>query len=489
MPRHGAGRLMPFLVPTAFWGLSRKGVGFYDVCGVAVAAVKRSRHADVRIIVGCPMQRILTAGLLVLSSAAFAAADSVPLRVNLVAGQSWKFDSTQTTEAKNKATLNGQSQPFATKSRQHRAGTITVLTVVGGVPTSVRVIFDKDCDTTQEANGNSQTQTNPYAGQTVTLTRAADGSVKDDFPGRADPDSAAELRGMLDADTVVMPPHSVNPGDEWPGDPAAVARVLQLSGQDRGGMTMKLLSVKTIDGKPMAEVKVSFVVQKAPANGMSGKIVAQGTELVDLATGHGTRLDVSGNAAVSGKQQGPGPDGRPATFDITGQGTIVMAATSPFVDGGSGPVAAANPPVPGGGVNPLAPAAPTFAGTFSDDKLKVELKPAANGYDGTMTLNGQAYPAAASVKDGAMDGQFTAGANAFPFTATLDGDTLTLVSGGVAYQLKRAAVNPLGAGGGPANPLAPHSDASPTPRNAGRSAVAGYVEPSDPGTSDQGPYR
>src|SRR6185312_1913234 len=130
--------------------------------------------------------------------APFGYAESVSLKMNEAVGQSWKFERKQTTVAKNQATMNGQTQSFETKSQQHHAGTVQVLATKDGVPTSIRVVFDKDCTITNEMNTNTNTVTIPYAGETITVTRAADGTVSDDFKGQVDPDTLADLHGMLD---------------------------------------------------------------------------------------------------------------------------------------------------------------------------------------------------------------------------------------------------------------------------------------------------
>ena len=395
------------------------------------------------------MKRIFTIGLVVLgvSTAIARADDPVSLRMNEAAGQTWKFDSTQTTDTKNQGTMNGQTQSVATKSNQHRSGTVQVLVAVNGVPSSMRVTFDKSCSTTNEQNGQSQTMPEPYAGATITLTRAPDGMVTDDFKGQGDADSAADVRSFIDQDAVIMPDHPVQVGDEWSGQPAIVARVLQLTGQDTGGMTLKLLSVKTIDGHPTADIKVSFAMNKVSPQ-MKAQVVSQGTELVDLTTGHAIKNNFSGSADISGQQQGPGPDGKPATVDIQGHGTLTMAQTSPLTDGSTvaATPAAAPTDTAVAGANPLGTtAAPTFDGTFSDGKLKVQLQPSGDGFVGTFSMSDHNFPVAASMKDATLTGAFAANGATFPFTATLDGDSITLVTGTATYHLTKAgAANPLG---------------------------------------------
>ena len=108
--------------------------------------------------------------------------------------------------------------------------------------------------------------------------------------------------------------------------------------------------------------------------------------------------------------------------------------------------------------NPLAAPPQPFAGTFQNDKLTVRLEYDATlpipSYKGTIEMGPVAFPARGSVKDGKLEGNFTdKDGNSFAFVAALDGDTLTLASGGATYKLaaQRPAVNPLAQ---PRNPLA-----------------------------------
>ncbi|MFI5377690.1 MAG: PDZ domain-containing protein [Tepidisphaerales bacterium] len=107
--------------------------------------------------------------------------------------------------------------------------------------------------------------------------------------------------------------------------------------------------------------------------------------------------------------------------------------------------------------NPLAAPQP-FAGTFRNDKLTVKLEYDATlpvpSYKGEIELGPATFPARGTVKDGKLEGSFVdKDGNSFAFVAALEGDTLTLTSGGTTYKLsaQRPAVNPLAQ---PQNPLA-----------------------------------
>ena len=89
-------------------------------------------------------------------------------------------------------------------------------------------------------------------------------------------------------------------------------------------------------------------------------------------------------------------------------------------------------------VNPLA-ARPPFAGTFVGDGLELHLESTGgSAYEGQITVGGETYPVSANALDAtSIEGSFSVGATPFPFTASLDGDELQLVSEGARFQLAR----------------------------------------------------
>jgi len=110
-----------------------------------------------------------------------------------------------------------------------------------------------------------------------------------------------------------------------------------------------------------------------------------------------------------------------------------------------------------------------FAGVFVNDKITLELKGAGGKYTGTLTVQGQSFPATA-VAAGASSasGTFTAAGRAFPFTLAPYGNGFRLSSEGSEYLLVRkveAATTPATAAGRTGeNPAPP--DLSPSPPSA-----------------------
>lgn len=117
-----------------------------------------------------------------------------------------------------------------------------------------------------------------------------------------------------------------------------------------------------------------------------------------------------------------------------------------------------------------------YSGTFKDGQLTVTLTASEGRYAGTIQMQGKTLPCAARETDGQLKGTFESGGNKFEFAATLQGDTLTLQSGGTGYTLKRqaAAVNPL-ARPAAINPLAKPASAAALAQPRPATNTAGII--------------
>jgi hypothetical protein len=86
-----------------------------------------------------------------------------------------------------------------------------------------------------------------------------------------------------------------------------------------------------------------------------------------------------------------------------------------------------------------------FSGKYEGANLSIEIVPDHGAYTGTIRLGGQAFPLTAHEEAGQLAGTFRSQGESFNFNATLQGNSLTLVSGGATYALKQVSppVNPL----------------------------------------------
>jgi hypothetical protein len=94
---------------------------------------------------------------------------------------------------------------------------------------------------------------------------------------------------------------------------------------------------------------------------------------------------------------------------------------------------------------PAMTAAADYSGSYDNPQLSLTLTAGNDGYAGELHLGNQKFPVTAHEDSDQLTGAFTSAGNSFPFTGSLHGDDLTLVSGGRTYALHRQA-NPLGAG-------------------------------------------
>jgi hypothetical protein len=94
--------------------------------------------------------------------------------------------------------------------------------------------------------------------------------------------------------------------------------------------------------------------------------------------------------------------------------------------------------------NPLgASVADPLAGSYAGQNISLILT-GAGSYTGELVFNGQTYPVQATANGQTLTGTFSNSGTNFDFTATLQGTTLTLQSGGSTFTLEKAAANPLG---------------------------------------------
>lgn len=83
-------------------------------------------------------------------------------------------------------------------------------------------------------------------------------------------------------------------------------------------------------------------------------------------------------------------------------------------------------------------AAPDLSGVWRIETLTVELNRDGTGYAGAIRLGDQSFALTAREAGGNITGAFSASGTSFNFTATADGDTMTLTSDNARHVLKRA---------------------------------------------------
>lgn len=399
--------------------------------------------------------------LLTLIQGTWASAQTYTLKIRVSPGERWAFDVNTSIKQKGQVTANGQpAQQIDQTIASRRKGTVEILAAAEGKPTAMRVTFDPESANTGTVNGQPLPAF-ALAGKTVTLRRAESGSITNDLPQQPDEQALAELDRMMEPDTSVYPDHPVAVNDEWSADTAAMARQFQLGGDDKVEMKCKLLAIKDLDGRQLADVSLAGQIVKHEQGSIITTTTLNGVTRIDLQTGQVLAGDIAGKTSTRGTNNENGPNGQTA-IAVTADGTIeIHQIVKPLAPGQvTGAAVAANeqPPMkpgPAARETPLASqAGSTFAGSFKGDELSLDLSPGeADRYTGTMALKDKRFPVTAHAEGNRLTGTFQANGGTFDFTATLDGDTLKLTSGGSDYTMRRAAENPLGKPA-PKNPLA-----------------------------------
>lgn len=100
---------------------------------------------------------------------------------------------------------------------------------------------------------------------------------------------------------------------------------------------------------------------------------------------------------------------------------------------------AQNPLARSSGPAPVGSAAPDpFSDTFANQELSLQLTGGPSLYTGEVRIGGQSYPASVQRQEMELSGTFQVGAEAYEFRARLDGDQLSVESGGEEYLLARS---------------------------------------------------
>lgn len=377
------------------------------------------------------------------------------LTMGLREGQSWTFD--QVTEGVQTSNMSAEGQPPVQgeqRMRQVRKGTITVLAVDGGIPTQVKVDFDRVCVTKMKMGGQEQEIEFPFAGSTVTITRDVKGQVTNDFKGQADPMAVMELGSYLMANNSGFARKPVAVDEQWEPDLAEMRRGYQLTDDDKVVGVSKIVSIAPIAGRQAAEVITYLKINKRMGE-MEMTSELKGSIWYDLETGNMLQSSMDGATAAQGMQEMPGMGGQMMRVNVKNAGqTQFRLETKPLSMGKSdaGPTVAVTTPE----THPPTAIA-SVAGSYKGANLALELSGRDGRYTGTVSLGERTFPLTAEESAGQLKGTFKSGDESYPFTAKLSGDEMVFATGRTEYKLRKqraAPPNPLDTSpGAPANPL------------------------------------
>jgi hypothetical protein len=168
-----------------------------------------------------------------------------------------------------------------------------------GTPTAKRVAFGGDSWSTTQTNDRPPQRTRLlYAGRTVNFRVGADGNVEQDFGVRPGKNELRFLREVMRGRSAALPDHPVAVGERWQANDALRA-IMDLKPDDPVSTFYTLKSVRTVDGRQVAEIAVSAGVIRSNGRGFNEEMSLEGTNVVDVATGVTVRSDLVGETTVT----------------------------------------------------------------------------------------------------------------------------------------------------------------------------------------------
>lgn len=363
-------------------------------------------------------------------------------RPGLRPGMSWTFEYEAKVNLTTQATANGAPQPPQTMVvTSFFGGLAEVLEAKEGIPTVLKLTIEAKSGYSQGA----ALQPFSVSGKTVTLKRQPDNSIAHDFQGQLNEDELYSLLNMLASETYWLPKQPASAGQSWEVNAGLIARIYGLSEAQNPVARCTLRSCNA----DIAEVEIATDMQQQSPNGPM-TLRLQGKGIIDRPMGRMAVVQMEGqfNLQLQGQQQDPFGNVVNIAGTVSGPATFRMAS-QPRGAGGPPPVnppalPPSNPPVfppvnppanppPG---NPLAATDP-IPGTYKSDALTIEIRKAADGYEGTIRMGANAFPMKARAEGGKLSGTFESQGSAYPFSATVEGNRMTFVTEGTTYNLTK----------------------------------------------------
>lgn len=199
-------------------------------------------------------------------------------------------------KVKSTSTTNGNPTVTDTETQQSWKLTLTVLEVKDGSAVESRADVDPHSfDKTKTGGGDETKAACPFAGAAITLTRHADESLANDFPGKASDDDVSLLNNFITPDEQWYPDKPVAIGDTW-DDSAKVSKYVTMGPRDQLTSHSRLDWVKTVDGKQMAQITNSATITYHEDGNVEEDIKFTVTQLVDVASGVTVKCDEQGSS-------------------------------------------------------------------------------------------------------------------------------------------------------------------------------------------------
>jgi hypothetical protein len=269
------------------------------------------------------MMLVLFSTVAICASAA-AADEKYTLHENLHVGQKVSNSISYQCKINSTATTSGKQTATNTTTALSWKVTLTILDEKDG--SAIRAQADVDpgsFDSARDGNGPEKNIPCAFAGKTVVLARHPDESISNDFSGNASDDDVDMLNNFITPDEDFYPDVPVSVGDTW-DNTAKAARHAQLGPNDRMASVCRLDWVKTIGGKPMAQISNSVAIIYHEDGNVEEDTSYTTTVLVDMAAG----MIVKGQEKGSSKYTTPATEATQVSggTDFTFQCEVIPAA-------------------------------------------------------------------------------------------------------------------------------------------------------------------
>jgi hypothetical protein len=203
---------------------------------------------------------------------------------NLHVGQVIPFSMKYEYKIKSTSKENGAATFTDKTTRLDWKVKLTVLAEKDGSETRALADIDPGSSDTVAVDGQPPTKSGcPFAGKQITLMRTSDDSFNNDFAGDASDDDVSILNNFMSPDEDYYPDTPVAVGDIWDNS-AKAAKDSQLGPKDQLMSRCRLDWVKSINGKPMAQITNSVAIVYYEPGHVEEDFEGTCTALIDMTT-------------------------------------------------------------------------------------------------------------------------------------------------------------------------------------------------------------
>jgi hypothetical protein len=225
--------------------------------------------------------------------------DKITLHENLHPNQTVIYSIDWDDKQKSTSTTNGIATPGDSEIHTFWKVAMTFLDVRDGSGWRASAAVDPGSyDLVQSAGAPEQKSPCPFAGRTIVITRHPDETITNDFTGSDPNGDTGLLNSCLSPDGDYYSDAPVSVGDVWDNS-AKASKHAGLGPNDRFSSRCRLDSVKTVNGKRIAQISVSAATVMHESGNVEEDSQYKIVDLVDVAAGMVVQCDESGSSTYS----------------------------------------------------------------------------------------------------------------------------------------------------------------------------------------------